>query len=412
MIVVSGIAFGQEERWLEVARAQRTSFFGRSACTTIDLDGDGVRDIAAGAEFGGEDRRGAIVFLSGMDLSVLRVVNAPDNRSGFGHEVRGSCGDLDADGAEDLVVGSRWGQVLAYSPRLSKVITRFGDGSHYCGPVGDVDGDGCDDVALRGGNWAKGGCWEPNDCIASGMTGEPLLRFDFSRDSFAAYRSDLLGPIQNSIVESVGPLALTLRRSRAKGLTFVGLHSAEIGHAGGPGPQNPPISLGDIDGDGHLDLIRPWSDSGGADAHVRLYESREGTTRAVRNLTDSGAPFESSFAYSAIALPDIDGDGRCEIAISDPQYFVGHIIVYSSATSKPIWQYDGSGCGVTLELIQDRDQDGTPDLLVGGGEWEYVDPFFAGDGYLRILSTRTGKELASVEEAAIDPVLGMPVKAR
>jgi hypothetical protein len=53
VLALSGHAIAQEYDPLDSVLRETTSFFGRYACLTIDIDADGVRDIAAGAAWGG-----------------------------------------------------------------------------------------------------------------------------------------------------------------------------------------------------------------------------------------------------------------------------------------------------------------------------------------------------------------------
>ena len=296
---------------------------------------------------------------------------------------------------------------------------RFPRGMDYAGPVGDLDGDGCDDVALSSGSWLIDQGFQHNDYIASGRTGERLITIDTTRDSFVAYRGDILGPIENGLVETVGPYTLTLRKARPAGLSFVQVHLVEVGMNIGN------VSVGDFDGDRHLDVINPrcdlWS---GRKASVRLYSSRTQLMREIPNPSPDvslptpvgGSEPVSAFAYAATLIPDMNGDGLVEFAISDPEVFRRGVGWYENSRLQRYWSWEsfqGFACsGVNLELIPDRDGDGLADLLIASGDWQMVDWVPEIDGNLAIVSTRTGATVASIEEVAINPTLDVPVSVR
>jgi len=117
---------------------------------------------------------------------------------------------------------------------------------------------------------------------------------------------------------------------------------------------HPPIALavGDIDGDGHADVMVACDDS----AMTMLFGDGAGSFRSV-------VPGLFPWDLAALALGDIDGDGRLDGVVSAPS--AGNVIAMQ-----------GNGNGFTLLstvhapwspgalALRDLDGDGRPELVV------------------------------------------------
>ena len=137
---------------------------GASVTDAGDLDGDGYSDVAIGGPF--TSNAGSVVIVYGGPGSPKATggLTSPQNFSGFGASVSG-CGDINADGYTDLLVGATFhdvtlqdeGQIsvflggpngLAITPFWTKPGGQaFANIGHVVAGVGDVNGDGFPDVA-------------------------------------------------------------------------------------------------------------------------------------------------------------------------------------------------------------------------------------------------------------------------
>lgn len=135
---------------------------GRAVTCDADLDGDGVRDLVAGAPFGGVDDRGVVYIISGAAIAgrASGSIETVATRAYTGSLAFGWAGsalaalDLTGTGDPELVVGAPGGDgaVLVYDPRSEDALplaTITGEG--HLGrtlAVGDVDADGRADLLV------------------------------------------------------------------------------------------------------------------------------------------------------------------------------------------------------------------------------------------------------------------------
>lgn len=155
-----------------------------------DLDGDGRAEIAAGCP--GDDshgrNRGFLEVRLGSTGAVLHVLRGDADDDQFGWFCR-AIGDVDGDGANDLLIGApghkvdgKPGYVRLHSGRSGALLHRIegeaaGDRLGWCvAKLGDLDGDGVPDL-LCGAPFHDAGS---NDCgavyVFSGKTGARLQK--------------------------------------------------------------------------------------------------------------------------------------------------------------------------------------------------------------------------------------------
>jgi hypothetical protein len=124
------------------------------------------------------------------------------------------------------------------------------------------------------------------------------------------------------------------------------------------------IAAGDLDGDGTPDLVVADETS------VRVLYLVPGATPTVGSsavlLTN---PVVQNAGETAVAVADIDGDGRADVVVLDPALRVVGVLLQSTAVPGQFLAASTyplpSGTGIKL-LVADLDGDGHPDLLVGG----------------------------------------------
>jgi hypothetical protein len=131
--------------------------------------------------------------------------------------------------------------------------------------------------------------------------------------------------------------------------------------------------LGDVDGDGHADLLAAgaWNDTGGADAgRVRVYSGRTGSVLYAVLGDDAGDQLGRGLASAG----DVDGDGVPDFvagAIHDDDggLDAGSARVYSGVDGAALHTFHGTAAGEhqgwSVAGAGDLDGDGRDDVLVG-----------------------------------------------
>ena len=297
--------------------------FGYSVSSVGDLDGDGVVDLAVGAHFdddGGANRGAVYVLFMNTNGTVKAEQKISDTAGGlsatlvdgdqFGKSVSGA-GDVDGDGVIDLAVGAyadddggaNRGAVYVLFMNTNgtvKAEQKISDtagglsatldnvdlfGGSVSG-IGDLDGDGVVDVAVGAGGDDDGGLGR----------GAVYLLF---------LNPDGTVKAEQKISDTAGGLSATLDDNDQFGISVSG--------------------LGDIDGDGVIDLaVGAYADDdGGANrgAVYVLFMNTNGTVKAEQKISDTTGGLTTTlddndqFGISVSGLGDIDGDGVIDLAV-------------------------------------------------------------------------------------------------
>jgi hypothetical protein len=160
VLVFSGLN-GQLLRRLTDPAGAGNHRLGRSVADVGDVDGDGIGDLAAGTQYGER-----VVLFSGADGSVLRTLTDPGGAAGerLGWHIAAVV-DLDGDGARDVIAGAPWADVggvvdagravvlsSAGGPRLAELRNESDAASNHFGwfvaAIGDLSGDGADELMV------------------------------------------------------------------------------------------------------------------------------------------------------------------------------------------------------------------------------------------------------------------------
>jgi hypothetical protein len=351
-------------------------YFGTSAAALGDLNGDGTGDLAVSDYADGGSVWILLLDRSGRVIGHNRVTGVGGQ---YSHGLA-SPGDLDGDGLAELAVSinvrTRTTTTIAvdvlflrpdgsvrrsqrieptdpvFLPRIrSKLFDYFGYG---LAGLGDADRDGVGDLVIGA----------PSDEDGPGPFNGSLWIVYLERDGRPKKA--------HKISERFGG---------GEGL----LHTRQLGTSIAP--------LGDLDGDGNLDLVvgEPTSYfvQPGSDILV-LFLDEDQKLREVRKIFQQECglpPGGSAFGQALAVLGDLDGDGAIEIAVGAPNWKADGAVLPQGAILVGSLRRDGSlarsvlisgerggfgreleestSFGYSLAALGDLDGDGGPDLVVG-----------------------------------------------
>lgn len=289
-----------------------------------------------------------------------------------------SIGDLDGDGKPDLVVAnynSNNVSILRNTAIEGSITTSsfaakvdFTTGANPCSvAIGDLDGDGKPDLAIA--NFSSNNVSVLRNISMGIITATSFTgtRVDFATggNPYSVALGDLDGDGKADIVVAnyTNDNVSVLRNNASPGSITNISFASKVDFGAGTNPCG--VAIGDLDGDGKLDLA--------------ITNFNSNSVSVLRNIAISGSITSTSFVPKIdyvtannpidLAIGDIDGDGKADIVIAN--YNSNNISVLHNAFSGNITaaSFDAkvnftTGAGSNSIAIGDLDGDGKVDIAV------------------------------------------------
>jgi FG-GAP repeat/FG-GAP-like repeat/Tetratricopeptide repeat len=292
-----------------------------------DTNGDGIPDVIASAPGGGYAK-----VYSGRDGRVLFTVKAEDPNDDFGRHSAG-VGDVNHDGFADVIVGApnnsaggdKAGRAYVYSGK---------DGSLLLTLTGEHAGDGFGSavagfadkkrVLLLVGAPAAGPKQAGRTYVYDSLSAKPkfTIEADESGSALGGMFLSVPGDVDGDGIPDVYASDwMNSAKGPMTGRIYV--YSGKDGHPlltltgdkAGEGFGTSPSVAGDVDGDGHADLIvGAWQNREGAIGGGRayLYSGKDGHLIKTFTCRTPG----DTFGFDAVTMGDVDGDGTTDFLIT------------------------------------------------------------------------------------------------
>ncbi len=290
-------------------------------------------------------------------------------------------GDLDGDGLPDLVVANRAANSISIfrntassgsitTGSFASPVTFATGAAPSAVAIGDLDGDGKPDLAVV--NYSENTVSVFRNTVTSGISSSSFaakVNFTTGLNPNAVAIGDLDGDgkldlaVANHNAASSASVSV-FRNTATSGSITTGSFATKVDFSAGN--QIMSITIGDIDGDGKLDLVSA--------------NYLDNTVSVLRNTATSGTITSSSFAENidfatgtgpySVAIGDLDADGKPDLVVANRTAatvsVLRNTVTSGISSSSFAAKVDfATGSNPVSVAIGDLDADSKPDFVVG-----------------------------------------------
>ncbi len=361
---------------------------GNSSQQNVVYLNDGAGNFGSSRNFGtGSDGGGiAVGDIDGdghLDIVTSGVVYLNDGEGNFGssrnfgtegHSTSSvAVGDMDSDGDLDIITGNFYQQNVVY---LNDGAGNFGS-SHNFGTesdwtsdvaIGDVDGDGHLDIVT--GNSDQNVIYLNNGEGNFGSSRNFGLTYNSVTNSVAVGDLNNDGHLDIITGDAYNPYVIDEFGDNVVYLND-GTGNFNTGHYFGDlGDNTESLTIGDVDGDGHLDIITGIGDdsaNGINGQNVVYLNDGEGNFDIARNF---GTGSDSTFS---VAVGDVDDDGDLDIITGNEGQQNVIYLNHGQGNFGTSRYLGGLNDNTTSLAVGDVDSDGDLDIITGIKYGEPID---------------------------------------
>lgn len=352
-----------------------STYLGLSVAGVGDVNADGYDDIMLSSSGPMSGSYNAYLFYGPVSgtLSAADADTTITNSGVYPASYVAAAGDVNADGYDDVLVGSIW-----YGS------TPWGRAHLFYGPLSGTLSFSDADASVYGDGYS--GYSYDYEAYDYEQVGKVMTGADINGDG---YSDLLLGmPGTNDAAVYYGPLAGTYTESIADVyIENVGADSVAV--------------MGDVNNDGVTDIaIGDISENGNTGAvHIFFGPLASSEDDATADQLITGVTANDRFGTSLSAMGDTNGDGKAELLVGAPgaNSYTGYAYVMTGLSASGTRSADtrsqrfsgsasGDYFGEVVSTVGDTDGDGRTDLLVAASD--ATNRFGVATGAVRLLYGR------------------------